>query len=174
MNRLYWQERFLIWTLFDLLLQFLKCETLNLLKNFPIFVDTRTNFEMTCENKVHMWMSNLKLKSWIDLMQHTSRERIYEQNCISIFSSMCKHFSEIFAIMSSIKFVLHHNAFCELFSLQSQHFFPKVYFRNLKKVSHTKWIEKWHLNKSCDFVKCHIIEYVHKLSTKDPIRVRGL
>ena len=86
----------------------------------------------------------------------TRRERIYGQNCISIFSSMCKHFFEMFAIMSSIKFVLHHNAFCELFSLQSQHFFLKVYFRNLKKVSHTKWIEQWDLKKLCGFVKCHI------------------
>ena len=102
------------------------------------------------------WNSNLELT-----LCKTRRERIYGQNCISIFSSMCKHFSEIFAIMSSIKFVLHHNAFCELFSLQSQHFFLKVYFRNLKKVSHTKWIEQWDLNKLCGFVKCHIYIYTY-------------
>ena len=134
-------------------------ETLYFPKLCPTFIDNRTNFEMKYKNLNFDFNTQPKIQvlNW-PYARHVERgstDKIafpFFQACANIFLKylqLCQASSLFYITTPSVNYLS-----CKV------NIFLKVYFRNLKKVSHTKWIEKWDLNKSCEFVKCHIIEYI--------------
>ena len=136
-------------------------ETLYFPKLCPTFIDNRTNFEMKYKKLNFDFNTQPKIQvlNW-PYARHVERgstDKIafpFFQACANIFLKylqLCQASSLFYITTPSVNYLA-----CKV-----NIFFLKVYFRNLKKVSHTKWIEQWDLNKLCGFVKCHIYIYTY-------------